>query len=196
MVYLPTRLAHRYARKWTQSSNIGYSGGGWLEFFSYLVLFLSGYLIVADQRIERAVHRHRMAALAIAICTTPLLLAPGLSLLTMNDTAYGSLGYTLAISLKSFNSWCWMLTFLGLGQKFLNFNRPALRYMSEASLPFYMLHQPIILSIGFLIAEWPVGVWPKFALLSLSAFVMISLAYELLVRRIHILRFCFGLKPI
>lgn len=170
------------------------AAGGW-NLFSYLAFLLSGYLIVANPRIGQTVYRHCMAALAIAIGTTPLLLAPGLSLLTIKDTDYGSLAYALAIILKSLNSWCWMLAFLGLGQKFLNFNRPALRYLSEASLPFYMLHQPIILSIGFLIAEWQVGVWPKFALLSLSAFVMISLAYELLVRRIHILRFCFGLKP-
>jgi peptidoglycan/LPS O-acetylase OafA/YrhL len=67
--------------------------------------------------------------------------------------------------------------------------------MSQASLPFYMLHQPIILIIGFLIAEWQVGVLPKFIVLSSVAFAAIALLYELLIRRIGLLRVFFGLKP-
>jgi peptidoglycan/LPS O-acetylase OafA/YrhL len=89
-----------------------------------------------------------------------------------------------------------MVVFLGLGRRFLNFNHPVLQYMSEASLPFYILHQPIILVIGFWMADWKVGVLMKFMALSSIACVMIALFYELLVRRIGLLRISFGLKPI
>lgn len=171
------------------------AAGGW-NFFTYLTFLLYGYLIVLDQRIEQGVYRHLIPALAIAGFTTPLLLEPLDNLLTANGSAYGSLGYTLMTALRSFNSWCWMVTFLSLGRKFLSFNHPALRYMSEASLPFYILHQPIILLIGFSIAGWQVGVLPKFIILSSVAFIAISLLYELLVRRISVFRFFFGLKLI
>ncbi len=170
------------------------AAGGW-NFFTYLTVLLYGYLMVLDQRIEQGINRHLIPALAIAGFTTPLLLEPLRNLLTANGSAYGSLGYTLMTALRSFNSWCWMVAFLSLGRKFLSFNHPALRYMSEASLPFYILHQPIILWIGFWMADWPVGVFPKFIVLSSVAFIAIALVYELLVRRIRVLRFCFGLKP-
>jgi surface polysaccharide O-acyltransferase-like enzyme len=143
------------------------TAGGW-NFFSYLTFLLCGYLIVGDRRIEQAVNRHFVTALAIAGLTTPLLLEPIHHLFSWDGSAYGSLGYTLMAMLRSFNSWCWIMTFLSLGRKFLNFSHPSLRYMSEASLPFYILHQPIIIFIGFVIAGWDLGVLPKFMLLSLG----------------------------
>jgi glucans biosynthesis protein C len=169
------------------------AAGGW-NFFTYLMLLLFGYLIVADRRIEQGIDRHFIPALIIAVFTTPLLLAHFRDLFTGNGAAYGSLDYTLVNALRAFNSWCWILAFLGLGKKFLNFNHRALGYLSEASLPFYLLHQPIILSIGFWIAGWQIGVLSKFIVLSLVSFVSIALCYELFVRRINLLRFCLGLK--
>jgi glucans biosynthesis protein C len=137
------------------------AAGGW-NFFTYLTLLLYGYLIVVDQRLEPLVHHHCIPALAIVGVTTPLLLEPMRHLLTGDSSTYGSVGYTLMTMLRSFNSWCWMIVLLSLGHKFLNFTHSSLRYMSEASLPCYILHQPIILLIGFWIADWPVGVLLKF----------------------------------
>lgn len=170
------------------------AAGGW-NFFTYLTFLLYGYLIVRDRRIEQAIDRHLLWALAIAGLTTPLLLELARHLLTGNWKIYGSLGYTLITALKSFNCWCWIVIFLSLGRRFLNFNHLALQYMSEASLPFYILHQPIVLVIGFWIADWKVGVLMKFTILSSIAFIAIALLYELLVRRIDLLRIFFGLKP-
>jgi glucans biosynthesis protein C len=171
------------------------AAGGW-NFFTYLMLLLFGYLIVVDRRIEQGIDRHFIPALIIAVFTTPLLLAHFRDLFTASGAAYGSLDYTLVNALRAFNSWCWIIAFLGLGRKFLNFKHRSVGYLSEASLPFYLLHQPIILLVGFSIASWQIGTLPKFMVLSLVSFVSIALCYELVVRRISLLRFCFGLKSI
>jgi surface polysaccharide O-acyltransferase-like enzyme len=169
------------------------AAGGW-NFFTYLAFLLCGYLIMMDWRIEKSIDQHFIPALIFAGLTTPLLFEPIPHLLIRSPSIDGSLGYTLSTTLRSFNSWCWIIVFLSLGRKFLRFNHPALRYMSEASLPFYILHQPIILLIGFWIASGQVGILLKFMVLSLGSFAMIALVYELLVRRIALLRFFFGLK--
>jgi glucans biosynthesis protein C len=169
------------------------AAGGW-NFFTYLILLLYGYLVVLDRRIEQAVYRHFIPAVTIAILITPFLLEPVRDFLTSNGAAYGSFSYTLFMALRSFNAWCWILAFLSLGRKFLNLNNRSLRYLSEASLPFYLLHQPIILGVGFWIAGWQIGVLPKFIVLSCVSSIAIALIYELFVRRIGLLRFCFGLK--
>jgi hypothetical protein len=51
---------------------------------------ICGYLIVCDRRIEQAVERHFIPALAIAGFTTPLLLDPIHNLLSWDGSAYGS----------------------------------------------------------------------------------------------------------
>jgi glucans biosynthesis protein C len=169
------------------------AAGGW-NFFTYLILLLFGYLIVANRRIEQGIDRHFIPALIIAVFTTPPLLSHFRDLFTGSGATYGSLDYTFINALRAFNSWCYLLAFLGLGRKFLNFNHRVLGYLSEASLPLYMLHQPIILSIGFWISGWQIGVLPKFVFLSLVSFMAIALVYEIFVRRISLLRFLFGLK--
>ena len=70
-----------------------------------------------------------------------------------------------------------------------------MRYASEASLPFYMLHQTVIVSIGFFIGDWNLSILVKYPLLILVAFTMIMALYELLIRRINGLRILFGMKP-
>ncbi|WP_181243679.1 acyltransferase family protein [Chamaesiphon polymorphus] len=169
------------------------AAGGW-NFFTYLTLILLGYIIVADRHLEAGIDRYFIFTLTMAVLTTPLLLAHFRDLFTGSGAAYGSLNYTLVNALRAFNAWCWLLAFLSLGRKFLDFNHRSLQYLSEASLPFYLLHQPIILLVGFSISGWQIGVFPKFIVLSLVSFTAIGLCYELIVRRINLLRFCFGLK--
>jgi glucans biosynthesis protein C len=159
------------------------AAGGW-NFFTYLMLLLFGYLIVVDRRIEQRIDRQFTPALRIAVFTTPLLLIYFRDLFTGGGWAYVSLEYTLMTALRSFNSWCWIIAFLGLSRKFLNFNHRALRYLSESSLPFYMLHQPIILFVGFWISGWQLGVLPKFIVLSVIFLMIIALIYELFIEPI------------
>ncbi|NJR32194.1 MAG: acyltransferase family protein [Chamaesiphon sp. CSU_1_12] len=192
--YLPVGFIHCDLRKWPRSSDVWRAGSRWLEFFYLLTLILLGYIIVADRQIEAGIDRYFIFALIMAVLTTPLLLAHFRDLFTGSGAAYGSLKYTLVNALRAFNAWCWLLAFLSLGRKFLDFNHRSLQYLSEASLPFYLLHQPIILLVGFSISDWQIGVLPKFIVLSLVSSIAIFLCYDLLVRRINLLRFCFGLK--
>jgi hypothetical protein len=59
--------------------------------------------------------------------------------------------------LRALNVWCWILALLGLGDRYLNFNNRFLSYANEAVLPFYILHQPLIVVIGFFIVQLDIG---------------------------------------
>ena len=76
----------------------------------------------------------------------------------------------------------------------MNRNNGALSYANEAVLPFYILHQTVIISIGFYVVQWTVGVGLKYLVISTTSFLAIMLVYEFLVRRINILRFLFGMR--
>ena len=64
----------------------------------------------------------------------------------------------------------------------------------EAVLPFYILHQTVILSIGYLVVRWPIPDMAKFVVIAASSFTVIVTIYEFIVRRYNVMRFLFGMK--
>lgn len=164
--------------------------GGW-SLVIYLSWLIIGYILAAEPRFQQAIRQHFFAAIGLAVLTLTL----GLSLYYSDISApYGSLNYILLMSLRIFNSWFWLLAILGLGQRYFTFKNKFLAYTSEASLPFYILHQSVIVVIGFFIRDWALGVLPKYAILAGVSFMIIMALYEFLIRRSNVLRFLFGLR--
>ena len=95
---------------------------------------------------------------------------------------------------RSFNSWFWLVALLGFGSKYLCFNNGILKYARVAVLPFYILHQTVIVVIGYYIADWEASVMVKYLTLSTLSFVVIIAIYDLLIRRLNALRLVFGMK--
>jgi uncharacterized membrane protein (Fun14 family) len=78
----------------------------------------------------------------------------------------------------------------------LNFSTPSLTYANSAVLPFYVMHQTVLLVVGYFVVGWAVPDLFKFGVISLSSFALILLVYEFLVRRSSLLRVLFGMKPL
>jgi hypothetical protein len=51
------------------------------------------------------------------------------------------------------------------------------KYANEAVLPFYIMHQTVIILIGYYVRDWLLAVLPKYLLLAASSF-MIIVVYE------------------
>jgi len=159
--------------------------GGW-SLLTYLLFFLLGYSIACDERFQQSIERHRAYALVMGIITTNV----GLSL---QMSGASDRGFFFAL-LRAFNSWFWLVAILGFGSKYLTFSNHLLRYANKAVLPFYILHQTVIVIIGFLIASWDASVMVKYLVLSTSSFVVIVALYELVVKRFKVWRFLLGMK--
>lgn len=91
--------------------------------------------------------------------------------------------------------WFWLLAILGLGKRFLNFSSRLLKYATEAALPFYILHQTIIIIIGFYILRLPIGLYQKYLSIMVLSFICTLLVYDIIVKRIPVIRFVFGMRP-
>jgi hypothetical protein len=78
-----------------------------------------------------------------------------------------------------------------------HFDRPGrmLAYCSEAVLPFYILHQTVILCVGWYVIPWDIGMLPKYLIIAAASFALIMCLYEVLVRRFGVARFLFGMRP-
>jgi surface polysaccharide O-acyltransferase-like enzyme len=71
----------------------------------------------------------------------------------------------------------------------------ARQYANEAVLPFYIIHQTVIVVIGFYVVKWETGVMVKYLLIVMATFVITLLLYEM-VRRTNLTRALFGMKLI
>ena len=137
---------------------------------------------------------------------TPRAIALGLGAVTMTihvgayifdlgpDREY-SIGWTLYMILNGINAWLWIVAILGFGRRYLNFSNNMLKYAGEAALPFYIFHQTVIVVIGYYVVKWDMGIPGKFLIINVASFVAIVVLYDLLVKRINLMRFFFGMKP-
>jgi glucan biosynthesis protein C len=164
--------------------------GGW-NIFVYLFFFLYGYLLASDSRLKHTIEKQRVIFLALAAITTLV----GFYLRRSGGyPSFGSLDYFWASLLRTFNSWVWILAILGIGSKHLSFRNRLLKYANVAVLPFYILHQSVIVVFGFFFIDWGATVMLKYLILSTVSFITIMLIYEFLIKRFGPLRFLFGMK--
>ena len=152
-----------------------------IHFFSwgfapYMCFFVSGFVIISSEALQRSIQRLRWLSLALTIATTVL--------------------WFVTDAHSDLMVWSWILAILGFGMKHLNFNSPALQYANEAVLPFYIEHQTIIIIIGFSVVTWPIPDLLKWAIIAVSSFAVIMGLYEYILRRNNVLRFLFGMKPL
>ena len=92
-----------------------------------------------------------------------------------------------------FIAWCWIIAFLGYAHKFLSFTNKLLSYANEAVLPFYILHQTVIVIVGYFVIQWQRNVYLKYLIVVMASFIGIMLLYELVKRKV-VTRFIFGMR--
>ena len=164
--------------------------GGW-PLPIYVFFFLYGFFLVSHEGLQKRVQQFRWVSLSSGVLGIAALLVLWAS---QGDPAFGSERYAQVYGIFSVTSWCWILAFFGFGFKHLTQSKPILAYASEAVLPFYILHQTVLLSIGFFVVQWPIPDPVKYIVIAASSFAVIMGLYEFLIRRFNLLRFLFGMK--
>ena len=76
----------------------------------------------------------------------------------------------------------------------LAFDRPILRQVNEGVLPFFILHQTVLLVTGYFIMTWEIPDVLKWAIVLTSSFIIIIALYTLFIRKYELFRFLFGMK--
>lgn len=163
----------------------------WANFLSSIALFIYGYILASDGGFTQAIERHWKKALGAAIVLTLVL---AYVLINYGEQRGYSLGHILLTAGGTLDTWLWLVAILGLGQRFLSFTNRAQAYVNEAVLPFYVLHQTVIVVIGFFVIQWHVVVAAKYLVISTTAFCANVLVYATLVRPWNPMRFLFGMR--
>ena len=171
---------------------------GWADFFIWLIVYVYGFMLLADTRFTVAIQKQGKLALFVAIiCLLIMVIANFAGVLSSwdNITSYTP-GYVLYQILRSMTTWSLMIFILYFGMRFLNSRNKVIDYANEAVLPFYVLHHPVIVVIAFYTIPWDISLGIKFLFVSTAALIATLLLYDLLIRRWNVTRSLFGMKPL
>ena len=95
----------------------------------------------------------------------------------------------------TFISWGWTLYVLYLAMSRLNFSNRLLAYGNETIMPFYLLHQPVIIVVSYFVVQWDAGIFVKLMVILLTSLLIVLALIELLIRPFKPVRRLFGMKP-
>jgi len=167
-----------------------------------LIFLMYGYVLIADDRFGQAVERHKAVALVVG---------PGLyAVLGATRIRDAMPDWSRFLYYHGIVPWFVIIALLGYGKRYLDvapkrgsLSTAFLIYFGEGAYPFYLIHQPVLVTIGYYVAQWEpsialgtgASILIKYAIIAMGTFVVATLLYEVLVRRIPVMRFLFGMRP-
>ncbi len=162
----------------------------WADHAHYLLLVLAGWWLARQPGVEAAILRgcHGFTLGALGLTAAWLASLPVAS----GGLGWADPGLMPRLLLRIAGEWLWLLALLGLARRFLARPISALAWFVPLSLPFYILHQTIIVLLGWALLDWTNTPLLTFALVA-AASLGLSLAGALLVARSAVLRPLFGL---
>ncbi len=167
----------------------------WADFFSQMTFFVFGYVLYAHAGFTAAIKRDRWILLAAAILSSVAWAYLALTTENFNPEApIRTVRYALIWAVIMLNGWSWCTFMLSVGMHALNFTNRRLEYAQSAALPFFMLHQPVIIAIAFYVVQWNAGIPVKLPVVVISSFIVSLALYEFVIRRVGPLRPLFGMK--
>jgi len=167
----------------------------WAEFFYFGAFFVLGYLLFADERFLRAIRRDWRLLLGVGIAAILGAFAMIVSMESFDiEMAPATSLEFLLWGLMAVCGWCWTAFMLYIGMRYLDRDSKVLRYGLSVNLPFFVVHQPVILAIAYFVVQWEASIAIKLLVVVLGAFVVSIGLTELVIKRVGILRVLFGMK--
>lgn len=170
------------------------------SYFIYWFLFvLTGYLCMWQPALMDSLERNRKLSLAMAF-----LFMVGINSLRWNGFEWlefvpdwkNNPWTPLYIARHPLNSWFWVFAMVGYGKRYLHKKHSWLPYLNEAVYPIYILHQTVIVVIGYYVIQTSDTIGMKFLFITLLTLVISLGIYHLFIKPFNFMRFIFGLKPL
>jgi len=169
--------------------------GDWYNHALYFTVFMLGYALAKSPNIWQTLINHRKVWLTLALISYSLVI------IRFNRAWGFDVDYNEASMVTQFlinviwsgNKVFWLLSILGFAGAYLNNKHPLLTYMNDAVLPWYILHQTVIIVFAMWLAEFELGPFFEPILLIIFTFIGCAVGYEV-IKRFVLTRFIFGLK--
>lgn len=169
----------------------------WADFFVYLWPFLYGFIFMADREFLGIIKKKMWLFLNVGVLSSTTFiymaslgeeyiqayLSPEFNLMHVSTNI---IAMVIALS--------WIMFFLALFARSMNFNHRLLIPANISILPIYVLHQSLIIVFGYYIVGTELSPGLKFLIIAFTAIPASVLLYKL-IQTNNVTRFLFGLKP-
>jgi len=159
---------------------------GW-SILVYLCIFIYGYIFASNDKFKKAIDKNYTLTFIIGIISSIIAIIAYLNL------SFEITVLILFIVFAPLGCLCWLVTILGFANKYLNKNSKHLKQLNDLVLPFYIIHQTIIVMVDYYIIQLNISVILKYLIVLAIAFGL-TLGLVLIIRKINILRLLFGMR--
>jgi peptidoglycan/LPS O-acetylase OafA/YrhL len=167
----------------------------WAYFVFYMSFFFFGMLCYSEQKLWLSIGANRRHLLVVMLFTLiPFYIGyfhfRDVITLPWTDDTVELMFDIIAI----FLSWFTVITIIAYGQHYLNKPHPWLPKINEGLYPFYILHQTVIIAIGYYICQLDWSIAAKYWTIAMLTLISCTAFYLLLIRPFNVMRFLFGVK--
>jgi hypothetical protein len=164
----------------------------WFVFNSSITYLILGYLLASSNQFWNNCERYRKISLSFVVMTSTILFI-NYYLPNVLPKKEG-LDAQVYFLLDALQIWSIIMTIIGFAKKYLNTSSSILQYLNQAVFPFFIIHQTIIVALGYWIVQLKVSILSKYMLLSVCSSIIIYALYEYVIRRTKLTRFLYGMK--
>ena len=162
----------------------------WNAHANYFTIFVYGLLVAKSTVFWRLVAQQWRLCLLVAVSLGTVLTPVWLHWQEwMSDRPVLT---AVAQAARVLYAWAVILTVLGAAQAYLNKPSPALRYLTQAIFPFYILHQTLIIVFGVWLSQFRLGAIGEFSALLVLTVLGCLVLWQYLIRPLPWLRPLFG----
>lgn len=148
---------------------------------AYGTAFAFGWLLQRQPVLLDSLKRwwpvHLIGAVALTIACR--IMIDGISIVTPMPEGDLKSAYAYCYALAV---WTWTLGLIGAALTFLTRERPAIRYLADASYWIYIIHLPVVMAMQVLVFTLPLPALAKFGIVIAASFLILLASYHLLVR--------------
>ena len=164
----------------------------WYAHFMYISIFLAGFFIAYSEDLQRQIKDCLKVTLVSASITVILLY----SLFWIGNSGWDYIPTVIYHYLVAANRWLWIMVILGFSLQYLNVPSRNLTVVNQYVYPFYILHQTVIIVLGYYLRDVHWSILTKFTLITFSTFGICFIVIHFLIMRVNFLRVLFGMKPV
>lgn len=163
----------------------------WYLHSRYFAMFILGFWLIQSERVWSILKNWRKLCLALSLTMAASLLYIRIVGWVLEGTGFtewiigDSIIYTFVMAT--------LFALLGYSQLFLTQASSLFKYLNGAVYTYYILHQTVIIVIGYWLIECSLGPWLEPLLLLSLTLLVCALGYEV-IRRIQFLRPLFGMS--
>jgi glucans biosynthesis protein C len=170
----------------------------WCDFIMYSLYFLLGFIFTKHEGLKHSLYKSRYVALVTgAILFVFYMVSYPLNGTFLHELFHNykvPLYYIFQESAGALATWSWIIFFVSMGMKYLDRESKYRKPLNEAVLPFYILHQTVLLLVGYIVVQWSWNSWEKWGFIAASSMFICVIIYRLAIVPYNPVRYLFGME--